>query len=277
MGGSEVRKPLTVSKGGGDEEYGFFALVRESHRTPSWAQMTRYHSFGGYLFRGIIQPTGYLSIRGERVSVFLDCGGPDCDRGGGVGSGVSGCWCFNMRVKMTLVHPAQWDSLGITDTDINNGEEDVISRICGYELPAPTHNCSKIVRSKFDIPYVENYRGRGRRGFVPRTAIQKGVYGDAEGNFVVHFAVSMHTDFSDNESDRVEISDDDYEHIQVGGKEGELYKNAEQLRSTMMNTMMQLDCKVKNITNEVVLGIVRKEIEVLSKIVSGIPELCEFV
>lgn len=272
----QVRRPSYATRG--DSEYAFFAVFRDPVKAPTVAQATKYHSFGGYLFRGITEPDS-----GDTLSVFVECGGPDSRKISEPGSSrVGEFWTVCIGIEFTMVHPSKWGELGITDEveqNIENVEE--ISRICSVEIPEGRHY-TRSIKHKFDLLDVEKYRGNGLWCFARTALIQNGVLADAKGNFVVHFRLSLGFESSDNEggyeSDTGSDSDkgkSKYHQMRIS--DDAVLDKALKMRTKIVERMVEYDGKLKSIRNEVVLGILRKEMELLSNIVNGIPELCDYV
>lgn len=272
---SQVWKPFEPS---GGDEFAFFALIRDTKDTPSNKQITQYHSLGGYLFRGVVHSGGQMEdTRGETLSVFLDCGGPDGEHITPP-SLVAPSWNYPVQFDITLVHPSKWGALEITEEDITGAEQEIVSRICGFDLPYTRPGNSAFVgKDKFNVPFVSAYQGIGLRRFVPFMMIQKGLFGDQLGNFLLHFRMTMHVDFE--EDDTHHFLDDRTGKQNDGGRDsvGNLFTEALELRSSITERIIEYDSKVLKLKNKIVLEVLKQEIKILSKIVSEVPELGDFV
>lgn len=269
----QVRRPLYTARGG-EEEYAFYALFRNPQQTPSFAQLTNHHSLGGYLFRGIVEPD--IETGGEYVSVYLDCGGPD-DEEITTPSRVAGFWGLWTRSELTLVHLTKWSELGITEEDLRSDDEQIY-RVCSVEVPGRIQkHLRKAEKLKFNVPEVTHYRGHGQRQFVPDAGIQKGLFGDESGKFLFHFRLALHSESSDNEGENEVSTDGELDFAQLQIPKDVVLANAIKARSKVLERIIDYDSKLSTITNEIVLVVVRKEMKVLSKVATEIPELCDYV
>jgi len=114
---TQVRAPLPTKPDG--NEFAMFLLVRKFNLCTTNEIRGQYFSFGGYLWRILVQPRGR---EGESfgMGTYFECGGPDVRiLPEGSSLRMSPFWSVAARSDTVLLHPSKWKHIGITEDDVS--------------------------------------------------------------------------------------------------------------------------------------------------------------
>jgi len=288
---SQVRAPLPASAEG--NEFAMFLLVRKFNLctpheircvpTPKYIKFLyisnsisiKYFSFGGYLFRVLVQPRGRDGYQ-YGLGAYYECGGPDVRifPAAGVSSQhLSPFWSVNVRSNTVLLHPSKWKHIGITEDDVSIFDKD--------DYPKQPLDLNNTLNYTFMAGQASGY---GIPGFARFGMLQPGLFADDDMNVVIVVRLVLNDGFNSNapvENSESENGLEEDGESESGKKKEEEPKSpfmeAFSRRSILMEKMVDWDKKLNAAKNQTVRNVLQKEIDNLTDTMNKLPALESYV
>lgn len=282
---NQVRAPLPTKTSG--NEFAMYFLVRKFNLCTPHEIRSKYFSFGGYLWRILIQPRGKEESFG--LGAFFECGGPDVRLfPAGSSLHISPFWSVTARSNTVLLHPSKWRHIGITDEDLTSESELHLSG----EIDASVFDKKDYPQQPLDLTSVSNYTfmagqgcGYGKPGFSRFALLQPGLFADDNMNIVIVLRLVLDDGFnnnvpveaSDSDNGNEEENEDESDGKNKDEEQKTPFMEAFSRRSILMEKMVDWDKKLNSAKNQTVRSVLQKEIDYLTETLSKLPNLDSYV